>query len=117
MFDTAAEELGLTPEELFSDLHAGRTLDEVAEAQGVDLEVLQEALDAARGEAMRDGIAQAVEDDTMTREQADSLLEGLEQGYTPRGHGIARGRIRRGFGGFAPQPDESTPARPSYSSL
>jgi hypothetical protein len=103
MFDTSADALGLTPEELFAELHAGKTMEEVAEARGVEMEDLQEALDAARGEAMREGIAQAVEDGTMTQEQADWLLEGLEQGFTPGpgfGHGSGRG-MRGGFGRFA----------------
>ncbi|MGD2144997.1 MAG: hypothetical protein PVF54_11010 [Anaerolineae bacterium] len=35
------------------------------------------------GEAMRDAITQAVEDGRISQEQADWLLEGLEQGFTP----------------------------------
>jgi hypothetical protein len=105
MFDTAAEELGLTPEELFAELHAGKAMEEVAEARGVEMEDLQEALNAARGEAIRDGIAQAVEGGTMDQEQADWLLEGLEQGFMPGpgfGHGFGRG-MRGGLPGFAPR--------------
>ena len=45
VFDAAAEALGFTPEELFAELHGGKSLDEVAEAQGVDIEVVQEAVD------------------------------------------------------------------------
>jgi len=92
MFDTVAEALGLTPEELFAELHAGKSLDEVAEEQGVDIEVVQDAMNAARSEAMRQAIEQAVEDGNMTQEQADWMLEGLEQGFFPgRGFGRARG--------------------------
>jgi hypothetical protein len=101
MFDTAAEALSLTPEELFGELHGGKTLDEVAEAQGVDLETLQEALRAEREEAMRQAIEQAVENGDMTQEQADWLLEGLDEGYMPHGRGFGHGR-RGGRGGFAP---------------
>jgi hypothetical protein len=123
MFDTAAEELGLTPEELFAELHAGKTMEEVAEARGVQMEDLQEALNAARGETMRDGTAQAVEDGTTTQEQADWLLEGLEQGFMPGrgfGHGFGGGRMKGGFGRFAPQSgqsDTSAPTLPSSSSF
>lgn len=74
MFDAAAEALGLTPEGLFSELHAGQSLSEVAEAQGVDTETLQEAMKAARVEA----IQRAVEDGTLTQEQADRMLDRLE---------------------------------------
>jgi hypothetical protein len=95
MFDTAAEALGLTPEELFTELHAGKSPSEVAEAQGVDIEVLQEALQAARTEAMRQRIEQAVEDGNMSRAQADWLLEGLEKGFAPMGRGF-RGPGRGG---------------------
>ena len=92
MFDTAAEALGLTPEELFAELHAGKSLDEIAEEQGVDIEVVQDAMNAARVETMRQAIEQAVEDGNMTQEQADWMLEGLEQGFFPgRGFGGARG--------------------------
>jgi hypothetical protein len=101
MFDTAADLFGLTPEELFSELHGGKTLEEVAEAQGVEMETVQEALSAEWEEAMRDAIAQAVEDGDMTQEQADWLLEGLDEGYMPRGRGFGQG-MRSGRGGFAP---------------
>ncbi len=91
MFDTAAEALGLTPEELFSELHAGKTLAEVADEQGVEMEAVQEALDAARAEAMQEAIEQAVEDGVMSQEQADWLLEGIEKGFAPMGRGFGRG--------------------------
>jgi uncharacterized membrane protein len=124
MFDTAAEALGLTPEEFFAELHAGKTLEEIAEAQGVELEAVQEAMNVARANAMRDAIEQAVEDERITQEQADWLLEGLEQGFFPmgRGFGFGRGRMggfghrmRGGFGGFGPQRAPSV--APSSSSL
>jgi hypothetical protein len=123
MFDTAAEALGLTPEKLFSELHGGKSLDEVAEEQGVEMETVQEALSAAREAAMRDAIAQAVEDGDISQEQADWLLEGLEKGYMPRRRGFGHGRgMRGGFGGFAPggiapQSAPIAPAVPSSSPL
>jgi hypothetical protein len=127
MFDTAAEALGLTPQQLFTELHAGKSLAEVAEDRGVDMETVQEALSAARDEAMQDAIKQAVEDGTMSQEQADWLLEGLEKGYVPRGRGFGHGRGMRGLGpfgrggfapgGIAPQSEQSTPAVPGSSSL
>ena len=92
MFDTAAEALGLTPEELFAELHAGKSLEEVAEGQGVDIEAVQDAMNAARGEAMQQGIEQALEDGSISQEQADWMLEGLEQGFFSRGRGFGFGR-------------------------
>ena len=124
MFDTVAEALELTPEEYFAELHAGKTLEEIAEAQGVELEAVQDAMNAARAEAMQEAIEQAVEDGRITQEQADWLLEGLEQGFFPMGrsfgfgHGMRGGfgrGMKGGFGGFAPQRAPSV--APSSSSL
>ena len=92
MFDTMAEALGFSPVELFTELHAGKSPDEVAEAQGVDMESLQDKMKAARAEAMEEAIEQAVADGNMSQEQADWMLKGLEQGFAPMGRGFDRGR-------------------------
>ncbi|MBU0703436.1 MAG: hypothetical protein KKC18_06175 [Chloroflexi bacterium] len=92
MFDTAAEALGLTPEEYFAELRAGKSMDEIAEEQGVEMEAVQDAMNAARGEAMRQGIEQAVEDGSISQEQADWMLEGFEQGFFPGGRGFGHSR-------------------------
>ena len=127
MFDTAAEALGLTPEEFFAELHAGKSLEEIAEAQGVEFEAVQDAINAAQAEAMQQAIEQAVEDGRITQEQADWLLEGLEQGFLPMGRGFGTGWGHRGggmgfgrgmkghFGSFAPRSAPSV--APSSSSL
>ena len=52
MFDTA-QALGLTPEELFAELHADKSMAEIAEEQGVELEAVYDAVHAARVEAMQ----------------------------------------------------------------
>ena len=126
MFDTAAEALGLTPEEFFAELHDGKTLAEIAEEKGVELEAVYDAMNADRVEAMRDAIQQAVEDERITQDQADWLLEGLEQGFFPMGRGFGFGHgmrggfgrgMRGGFGGLAPQRAPSTSTTPSSSSL
>ena len=83
MFDTAAEALGLTPEELFAELRAGKSVAEIAEAKGVDVQTVQDAMSAARGEAMQQAIQQAVEDGRMTQEQANQMLERLENRPSP----------------------------------
>ena len=91
-----AEQLGLTADELQAELEAGKTIAELAEEKGVDL-------DAARIEGMKERIQQAVEDGTMTQEQADWMLQGLEQGFMPGGRDFGfggRGGHFRGFGGF-----------------
>jgi predicted DNA-binding protein YlxM (UPF0122 family) len=99
MFDTMAEGLGLTPQEFFAESHdAGKSLTEIAEEQGVDLDSVYEAMKDARGEAMREAIQQRVEDGSLSQEQADWMLEGLDQGFFPGGRGFGFGR-GHGFGG------------------
>jgi hypothetical protein len=68
---------------------------------------VQDAMNAARGEAMRQAIEQAVEDGNMTQEQADWMLKGLEQGFFPkRGQSPARGLgPARGWNGSPPAKD------------
>jgi hypothetical protein len=90
VFDTVADELGLTPTELFEALHGGSTIEEVAEAQGVDLEELKETLATMHQEAARERIQQAVEDGDISQDQADWMLEGMEKGFAPMGRGIGR---------------------------
>jgi hypothetical protein len=116
-FDAVAKALNLTPTQLFEQLHSGKTLTEIAQAQGVDLAKVQEAANASRIQAMKDAIAQAVKDGKMTQAQADWLLQGLEQGFLPRGRGFGFGPMMhrgmrggmRGFWGGVP----SAPAAPA----
>ena len=92
-FDATAEALGLSPEQLFTELHSGKTLTDLAAEKGVDLQTVQDAVAAARKDAMKQAIEQAVADGRLTREQADWMLQGLEQGWMG-------GRGFRGHGGF-----------------
>ncbi len=94
-FDAAAKALGLTPEQLFAELHAGKSLSDIATAKGVDLQKVYDAMNADRIAAMKAAIQQAVTDGTMTQAQADWLLKGLELGFYPKGRGFGHG-----FGGF-----------------
>jgi hypothetical protein len=107
-FDAAATALNLTPAELFNQLHSGQTLDEIATAQGVDIQVVQDAMNAARTQAMKDQIAQAVKDGTMTQAQADWELQGIANGWMPQGGGRG-GHGGHGMGGPGGQaPAQST---------
>ena len=90
MFDAVAEAMGLTPVELFTELHADKTVAEVAEQQGVGPEELAEVVNAARAENRKHAIEQAVEDGKLSQEQADWLLEGFEKGFLPRERGFGR---------------------------
>jgi hypothetical protein len=91
--EAIAEALGMTTDELSTELWGGKTLADLAEEKGVELQDLRDAVTAAQEAATRDAIEQAVEDGTITREHADWLLEGLDNGYWS-GHGF------HGFGGF-----------------
>ena len=99
-FDAMAKALNLTPTQLFEQLHSGKTLAEIAQAQGVDLTKIQEAANATRIQAQKDRIAQAVKDGTMTQAQADWILQGLEKGYMGKGMGGFRGGPMMGRGGM-----------------
>ena len=94
-FDGVAEALGLDPEQLFSRLHDGETVADVAEDLGVNLEDVRGALEDARAEQREDAIQQALEDGRITEEQAEWMLEGIEKGFLPRGGGFDE---RRGMG-------------------
>lgn len=94
----AADVLGMTTDELSSTLQSGQTLQEVADAAGVDIEDVHAAIQAVHETEMRDRIAQAVEDGTITQENADWLLEGLDKGFIggpgfggPHGFGFGKG--------------------------
>jgi hypothetical protein len=96
--EAAAEALDMTVDELTSQLWGGETLADLAEEAGVDLQVVRDAVEAAQEQAVRDAIEQAVEDGTLTREHADWLLQGLDNGYWG-GHGFGGCGGRGGFGG------------------
>lgn len=110
IFDTIAEALGLTPNELFTESHdEGKSVTEIAEERGVDLDALKDTLNTRRLESQRQAIEQAVEDGRITQEQADWMLEGIEQGYGLGfgGRGMGRGghfgmRVGGGLGLFGP---------------
>jgi len=79
--DAVAGVLDMSTDELSTALEGGQTLQDLADEAGVDLQEIKDALNAVRAESMRERIAQAVEDGTMTQEKADWLLEGLDKGF------------------------------------
>jgi hypothetical protein len=100
---TLAEQLGMTTDELAAELKAGKTIDEIAEEKGVDLQ-------AARLEAMKKELAQRVADGEITQEQADWMLQGMENGFMggpggPKGFFGPMGRMgHHGWGDESVQP-------------
>jgi hypothetical protein len=96
--EAVAEALDMRTDELSAALEEGKTLHELADEAGVDVQEIFDAMSALRAESMRERIAQAVEDGTMTQEKADWLLEGLDKGFLD-GPGFG---FRGHFGKFAP---------------
>jgi hypothetical protein len=125
--EAAAEALGMTADELSTQLWGGNSLADLADEAGVDLQAVQDAVNAALEQAQRDAIEQAVTDGTLTREHADWLLDGLDQGFWGGtdchgfgGHGGFgdRGALGgrsgfRGHGGFGGSGRFQSPAAPS----
>lgn len=96
MKETLAGALGITVEELEAARESGQRLSEIAEANGVDMADVEATMkDAAKAQ-----ITQAVEDGTITQEQADQMIERLENSEGFKGFG--RGKGRRGPGRSAP---------------
>lgn len=101
--DTAAETLGVTTDELRDALRDGQTLAEVAEAQGVEIDALVDALVAAAQERLDE----AVTDGRITQERADQIAgtleeriaQHVEQGMPMRGDGPGRGGHHGGMDG------------------
>ena len=100
--EAVAGVLDMSPDELSAALEGGKTLPELAEAAGVDMQQVFEAMQSAREASMRDQIKQGLADGTLTQDHADWLLEGLEKGYLD-GHGF-------GLGG---RPEKGTPPVPA----
>jgi len=93
-----AEALGVTVEELQEALAEGQTVADIAEAQGVALEDIVDALIAPAIERFQ----QAVEDGHMTQEQADERIEQMEEHILQMlesGSGFGVGVGRGGFRG------------------
>lgn len=92
--EAVADALGITVAEFDEAKEAGTRLDELANAQGVDIETVKEA-----GKTAFEGVVnQAVEDGTLTQEQADEILSGSNgRRGGHRGQGGPRGE-------GAPQP-------------
>lgn len=97
--EAAAEALDMTVDDLRTQLWGGRTLADLAEEAGVDLEDLRDTVIQACEQSLRDAIEQAVEAGRISREAADWLLEGLDRGFWgPRAEDGAWGWHPR-FGG------------------
>ena len=75
LVDALLELTGMEPAELYAELQEGKTLLEVAEARGVRAEELVKAALDSRAEVLQ----QRVEAGYLTREQADWMLDHMEE--------------------------------------
>ena len=89
--EAVADVLNMSTDEVTAALKEGITLPELAEEAGVDMQEIKDALNTLREEAMREHIAQALENGEMSQEKADWLLEGLDKGFLD-GPGFRFGR-------------------------
>jgi len=81
--------LKLTPEELNAQLASGKTLAQIAEAQGVSQEQLAQALESA----VKAGLDKAVADKVLTQEQADWMISHMGTGGMGFGPGGCHGNL------------------------
>jgi hypothetical protein len=98
-----AEQLGLQPAELMTELQAGKTIAQLAEEKSVSLETISAAIIADRQTAL----AQAVTDGRLTQAQADAHLALMktnlsamfDKTFDAQAGGRGFGRGPGGFGG------------------
>ena len=92
---TLAEAINLTPEDLQARLDSGETMWQVAESQGYDLETFRSLMLEAHTAALQ----QAVEDGTITQEQADRMSQRMNRmGGGGFGNGSCNGTGPGGMG-------------------
>jgi polyhydroxyalkanoate synthesis regulator phasin len=94
LLETAATAIGLTGDELRERLAGGETLEEVAEAEGVDYATVT----AAISDAVEADLDEAVANGDLTQVEADALLERLNEQLAEG----TLGGLRFGGGWFAP---------------
>jgi hypothetical protein len=104
VWEALAEKLGLTSDGLYAEVNSGKTIAQIAEEKGVSRADLVATLETAH----KDSLAQAVSDDYLTQEQADSILIQMTGRYewmldnAGGGYGMMGGNGGRGgmMGGF-----------------
>lgn len=110
--DAAAKELGLTRRELMQQLRSGKTLTEIAKAEGKSLADVKSATRAS----LATSLAAKVADKSITDEQRDHVLEEFDEHFADFAAGKGPGLRRGGPGrhGFGPGgPGKGGPTGPS----
>lgn len=77
VWNSLAEKLGLTADELTSQVNDGKTLAQIAEEKGVEVKDLAAIMETG----MQAGLEQAVKDGKLTQEQADLMLKNMAGQY------------------------------------
>jgi hypothetical protein len=115
----AAKALNMTTDELITALQSGKTLEQIANDAGVDIQDVQDAVQAEREASLRERIQQALDDGTITQEHADWLLEGLDKGFIGGDSGFGFGfgpGGPHGHGLFGTPPNQTPTAEPTQTS-
>jgi hypothetical protein len=103
---SAAEYLGLTQAELREQLAGGKSLAEIAEAEGKSVDGLKQAMLAGAKSDLDD----AVKNERLTQAQADEIYEQLQSSIDDLVDGTLPGpRFRHGFGRGFGGPPKSDP--------
>jgi hypothetical protein len=79
--EAAAGALDLTSDELSAGFWSGKTLAQLADDKGIDIALVQQAVQEAVKAEPRAAIHQAVVNGTLTQDNADWLVQGLEKNY------------------------------------
>ena len=95
MFENKAELFGIGVNEMKNYWAEGKNFKEIAEAEGITQEQLQEQMMETRKEQMRNQIQTMVDNGVISQEQADKRLQFTEERFT--NGKIGRGS-HRGFG-------------------
>ena len=110
---SAAEYLGLSEDELHEQLRDGKSLAEVAEAEGKSVDGLKQAILAGA----KSGLDEAVAAERLTQEQADAIYERLQGVIDDLVNGTLRGpgggALRRRSGLAPPTTAAATTAAPA----
>jgi len=96
VWNTVAEQPGLTSDELYAELNSGKTLVQVAGEKGVSRVDLVAMLEIAQ----QTSLARAVKDGVLTQAQADTMVAQMAGRYEWMLDNMARGGMMNGQNGF-----------------
>jgi hypothetical protein len=100
IFGAAAEEIGISKDDLWAAVRDGQTIAEIARANDVEPSAVVDAMVAA----VKDDLDQAVENERLTQEEADEMLANAREHFGE----LVNGELPRfGHGPFGPREEES----------